>query len=244
MISVIFGTSKFMNMKKILVSVLMTTITAGLFAQVKKKVAAPPAPVVLKTTEDSLSYAIGSSVAAFYKQQGITTVNTTLVSKAINDALKNKQPLLNEQQCNSVIVGVIQKERSSKSAVARAEGEKFLAENKTKPGVVTLPDGLQYLVMKMGDGPKPALTDRVKCHYHGTLTDGTVFESSVQRGQPVDFAVNGVIPGWTEALQMMPVGSKWKLFIPSNLAYGDQGQGQIKPGSTLIFEVELLEILK
>jgi len=231
-------------MKKIIGSALMVTVAVVSFAQVKKKAGPSAPPVVLKTTTDSLSYAIGTSVASFYKQQGITTVNTSIVSKAINDVLKNNKPLLDEQQCNNVIVAVITKERTGNAAAAKAEGQAFLNANKTKPGVVTLPSGLQYLVIKQGDGPKPLATDKVKCHYHGTLTDGTVFESSVERGQPIDFNVSGVIAGWTEALQLMPVGSKWRLFIPSNLAYGDQGQGKIKPGATLIFEVELLEILK
>jgi FKBP-type peptidyl-prolyl cis-trans isomerase FklB len=129
--------------------------------------------------------------------------------------------------------------------VAKKAGEAFLAENKKKPGVVTLPSGLQYTIMKKGDGPIPAAADTVRCHYHGTLIDGSVFDSSVERGQPAEFPVSGVIQGWVEALQLMPVGSKWKLFIPSNLAYGDNQMGpKIAPGSTLIFEVELLEIVK
>jgi len=124
-------------------------------------------------------------------------------------------------------------------------GEEFLASNKAKSGVVTLPSGLQYEIIKAGTGVKPKLEDQVKCHYHGTTIDGKVFDSSVDRGEPAVFPVNRVIPGWTEALQLMPVGSKWKLYIPSALAYGEQGAGQdIKPNSTLIFEVELLEIVK
>jgi FKBP-type peptidyl-prolyl cis-trans isomerase FklB len=231
-------------MKKIIafVFVFMGFVT---MAQVKKK-ALPGAAsqLVLKTTNDSLSYAIGVSVAGFYKEQGVKDVNVALVSKAINDALKTGKPLLNDQQCNAVIIGYVQKVRSEKASVAKKEGEAFLAENKTKPGVVSLPSGLQYTIIKEGDGPKPALTDKVKCHYHGTLIDGTVFDSSVDRGQPIVFAVNGVIPGWTEALQLMPVGSKWRLFVPSDLAYGDQATGKIKAGSMLIFDVELLEIVK
>ena len=127
----------------------------------------------------------------------------------------------------------------------KTQGEKFLADNKTEEGVTTLPSGLQYKVLKAGSGPKPGLHDQVTVHYTGTLIDGTVFDSSVQRGQPASFAVNGVIPGWTEALQLMNTGSKWQLFIPYNLAYGEQGAGEkIGPYSTLIFEVELLKIGK
>jgi len=199
----------------------------------------------LKTTQDSLSYAIGISVANFYKQQNITNINTSLVVKAINDVNKKVKPLMDEQQCNSTIVNYMQKAKAEKSAGTRKIGEEFLAANKTKPGVVTLPSGLQYTVIKEGTGPKPGPTDKVKVHYHGTLIDGRVFDSSVDRGQPIELSVNGVIPGWTEALQLMPVGSKWKLFIPSNLGYGDQQAGQlIAPGSTLIFDVELLDIIK
>ena len=124
-------------------------------------------------------------------------------------------------------------------------GEAFLAENKTKPGVVTTASGLQYMVIKEGTGPKPQPSDKVKCHYHGTLIDGTVFDSSIDRGEPIEFPVTGVIQGWVEALQLMPVGSKWKLFIPPSLAYGDNAAGpKITPGSTLIFDVELLDIVK
>jgi FKBP-type peptidyl-prolyl cis-trans isomerase FklB len=138
--------------------------------------------------------------------------------------------------------GEIQKAEGEKNQKA---GEDFLAANKNKPGVVTLPDGLQYEIIKAGTGPKPKAEDEVKCHYHGTTIDGKVFDSSVERGEPANFPVNRVIPGWTEALQLMPVGSKWKLYIPAALAYGERGAGaDIKPNSTLIFEVELLEIVK
>jgi FKBP-type peptidyl-prolyl cis-trans isomerase FklB len=209
------------------------------------KAAAAGTSAVLKTTQDSLSYAIGLSVANFYKQQNITNINTALVMRAINDVNKGNKRVLDEQQANACIVSYMQKAKAEKAAVAKKQGEEFLAANKTKPGVVTTPSGLQYVVLKEGTGPKPALTDMVRVHYHGTLIDGRVFDSSVERGQPIELAVNGVIPGWTEALQMMPVGSKWKLFIPSKLAYGDQQAGpMIAPGSTLIFDVELLDIVK
>ena len=209
------------------------------------KPATAAAPVALKTTQDSLSYAIGLSVANFYKQQNITNINTALVMRAINDVNKGNKLVLDEQQANQTIVNFMQKAKAEKASVAKKQGQDFLAANKSKPGVVTTPSGLQYLVLKAGTGPKPALTDMVRVHYHGTLIDGKVFDSSVERGQPIELSVNGVIPGWTEALQMMPVGSKWKLFIPSNLAYGDQQAGpMIAPGSTLVFDVELLDIVK
>jgi FKBP-type peptidyl-prolyl cis-trans isomerase FklB len=201
--------------------------------------------LTLKTTQDTLSYAIGLSVANFYKQQEITDINTAFVLKAINDVNRKNPLLINEQQANSCISGYMAKAKAAKASGNKKIGEDFLTANKQKPGVVTTPSGLQYIVLKEGTGPKPALTDKVKCHYHGTLIDGKVFDSSVDRGQPIDLNVNGVIPGWTEALQMMSVGSKWRLFVPSNLAYGDQQMGPlIAPGSTLIFEVELLDIVK
>jgi FKBP-type peptidyl-prolyl cis-trans isomerase FklB len=239
--------------KKIVVSILSLSACLPVVAQVKKtttagasaKATTNSVPPSLKTTQDSLSYAIGLSVANFYKQQNITNINTSLVVKAINDVNKKGKLLLDEQQANQCIVNYMQKAKAEKSAGNRKAGEEFLAANKTKPGVMTTASGLQYQVLKEGTGPKPSLTDKVKVHYHGTLIDGRVFDSSVDRGQPIELSVNGVIPGWTEALQLMPVGSKWKLFIPSNLAYGDQQAGAlIAPGSTLIFDVELLDIVK
>lgn len=239
--------------KKIVVSVLSLSACLPVVAQVKKtatansntKPAAGATAVSLKTTQDSLSYAIGLSVANFYKQQNITNINTSLVVKAINDVNKKGKVLLDEQQANQCIVNYMQKAKSEKAAGNKKQGEEFLAANKTKPGVVTTASGLQYLILKEGTGPKPGPTDKVKVHYHGTLIDGRVFDSSVDRGQPIELSVGGVIPGWTEALQLMPVGSKWKLFIPSNLAYGDQQAGAlIAPGSTLVFDVELLDIVK
>ena len=232
-------------MKKIIVVVLVLLNMIS-FAQVKKKAGtAAPSQPVLKTSIDSLSYALGMSAGNFYKQQGMANLNTALCTKGVNDALKSNKTLLNEQQANEIIMSFMQKESAEKASGNKKAGAEFLAANKNKSGVVTLASGLQYLVLKEGTGPKPTATDKVRCHYEGSLIDGTVFESSVKNGKPVDFAVNGVIPGWTEALQLMPVGSKWRLFIPSNLAYGDQQASQlIKPGSTLIFDVELLEILK
>src|SRR5882762_7740169 len=239
-----------MNMrKKMIVSALCVSVCCSAWAQVKKTAPAgaskAAAPVALKTTQDSLSYAIGLSVANFYKQQNITNINTTLLTRAINDVNRKGKVLLDEQQANTCIVNYMQKAKAEKSSGNKKIGEEFLAANKNKPDVVTLASGLQYTVIKEGTGPKPALTDKVKVHYHGTLIDGRVFDSSVDRGQPVELSVNGVIPGWTEALQLMSAGSKWKLFIPSNLAYGDQQAGpMIAPGSTLVFDVELLDIVK
>jgi FKBP-type peptidyl-prolyl cis-trans isomerase FklB len=240
--------------KKIVLSTFFVAAGLSVWAQAKPAAAAAHKPTtqaaaagapVLKTPQDSLSYAIGLSVANFYKQMNITNINSALVTRAINDVNKKNKPLMDDQQANTCMSNYIQKTKAEKSSGNKKIGLDFLAANKKKPGVVTLPSGLQYSIIKEGAGPKPALTDQVKVHYHGTLIDGKVFDSSVERGEPIELSVNGVIPGWTEALQLMPVGSKWKLFIPSNLAYGDQQAGpMIAPGSTLIFDVELLDIVK
>lgn len=198
----------------------------------------------LRSALDSFSYAVGISMAGFYKEQGVQNINTSLVMKALND-VKAGKPLLDESQTNASIVNYMTSMKSANAAGAKKIGQAFLDSNKHKPGVVVLPSGLQYLVLKEGTGPKPTLTDKVKVHYEGTLINGKIFDSSIQRGEPIELNVNGVIPGWTEALQLMPVGSKWRLFIPSELAYGDNGAGpDIKPGSTLLFDVELLDIVK
>jgi len=236
-------------MKKYIFVFLSFLLCFQLFAQTKKKPSARgtgnSVPVKLVSQTDSLSYSIGIMVAGFYKQQGITTINTELVNKAIQDKMKGDNTLLSEQQCNQVVMNYIEKVKAEKSAAAKKQGMEFLAENKTKPGVVTTASGLQYIILKEGTGPKPAVTDKVKCDYEGKLIDGTVFDSSTKSGKPIEFAVNGVIKGWTEALQLMNTGSKWRLFVPSDLAYGDQQMGpDIKPGSTLIFDVELIEIVK
>ncbi|MBC7861857.1 MAG: FKBP-type peptidyl-prolyl cis-trans isomerase, partial [Bacteroidia bacterium] len=170
-------------------------------------------------------------------------INADLLAKAINNVLKNENTLFTAEQANDLVRNYFEGLQKSKQEQNAKAGEKFLAENKTKAGVITLPSGLQYTIMKAGTGPKPTAANKVKTHYHGTLLDGTVFDSSVDRKEPVSFQVTQVIAGWTEALQLMPVGSKWKLFIPSNLAYGEHGAGgAIGPGATLIFEVELLAI--
>lgn len=235
-------------MKKYIALLSISLICSQIFAQVKKKTLkqnSEAVPVSLKNLNDSLSYSIGIMVANFYKQQGITHVNDALVNLAIQDELKGSKTLLNEQQCNQIVMAYIEKAKANKSAVAKKQGEAFLAENKGKPGVITTASGLQYIVLKEGTGPKPLATDKVKCDYEGRLIEGTIFDSSVKQGHPIEFTVNGVIRGWTEALQLMNTGSKYRLFIPSELGYGDQQMGQdIKPGSTLIFDVDLLEILK
>ena len=209
----------------------------------KTTTAATGTKPVLKTALDSVSYAIGQDIANSLKTQGLENINTAVLVRALQDSWKSATPLLTKTQCDMSISNYLQQLKGEKSKKNKEIGEKFLAENKTKPGVVTLPSGLQYQIMKEGTGPKPTINDKVKTHYHGTLIDGTVFDSSVERGEPISFPVSGVIKGWTEALQLMPVGSKWKLFIPADLAYGDRQAGpKIGPGSALVFEVELLAI--
>jgi FKBP-type peptidyl-prolyl cis-trans isomerase FklB len=237
-------------MKNLILSVGLCVCSIAVFAQAKKpatpaKKPVPAAPqVVMKNAMDSFSYAMGLSIASFYKEQGVQNINNNLVLKALND-IKAGKPLMDDVQANKCMVDYVQDMRGEKAAGNKKAGESFLAQNKNQPGVIALPSGLQYQVIKESTGVKPALTDKVKVHYTGSLLDGTVFDSSVQRGEPLEINVNGVIAGWIEALQLMPVGSKWKLFIPSHLAYGDNGAGPaIKPGSTLIFEVELLDIVK
>lgn len=201
---------------------------------------------------DKVSYALGVSVGHNLLSSGIKELNMSDFSQAVETMLQGKEPLLSYDEINSTLNDFFGKLDKEKKAVAEAvreknrkEGETFLANNKLKEGVVTLDSGLQYEIITEGNGAKPTATDQVKCHYHGTLIDGTVFDSSVQRKQPATFGVNQVIPGWVEALQLMPVGSKWRLFIPSHLAYGPNGAGEsIGPDATLIFEVELLDIVK
>ncbi len=244
-------------MKKLLTGLVAMSVIMSVSAQAKtaKKPVATTAVPTFKSQNDSLSYSIGMSLASFYKAQGITNINTAMLNRAINDT-KTGKTLLTEAQMTACVNNFLQQKQAEKMEESRKAnagiietnhkaGEAFLAENKTKPGVITTASGLQYQIIKEGTGAKPMPSDKVKCHYHGTLIDGTVFDSSVDRGEPVEFPVTGVIKGWVEALQLMPVGSKWKLFLPSDLAYGDNAAGpKITPGSTLIFDVELLDIVK
>jgi FKBP-type peptidyl-prolyl cis-trans isomerase FklB len=194
---------------------------------------------------DSVSYSLGLNVAKSIKMQGLEEINSEALIKAFNDVLSDKEQLLSDMEAGQCLNTYFQKAQLAKSSASKEAGEAFLAQNKTREGVITTESGLQYEVLEEGTGEKPGLEDEVTTHYHGTLIDGTVFDSSVNRGEPVSFQVNGVIPGWTEALQLMPVGSKWKLYIPSELAYGEQGAGNaIGPNETLIFEVELISIDK
>ena len=193
---------------------------------------------------DKLSYALGLSMGNNFKSSGIQTLSVTDFANGVKAVYEGEKPEMTYDEAKQVINDFFTKMQREVNDRNRAEGEAFLAENKKKSGVVVLPSGLQYEVLTEGKGKKPAATDRVQCHYHGTLINGEVFDSSIERGEPAVFGVSQVIPGWVEALQLMPEGSKWRLFIPSDLAYGENGAGgKIAPNSTLIFDVELLKVL-
>ena len=205
-------------------------------------------PLVLKTDEQKFSYALGMNLGTSLQKQAVK-VDPAILARGLKDALAGKTQMT-EEEARAAIMAVqtalrkkMEEGRQAASGMNKQEGDAFLAANKTKDGVTTLPSGLQYKVLKAGSGPKPSASDSVVCNYRGTLINGKEFDSSYKRGEPATFPVNGVIKGWTEALQLMPVGSKWQLFVPPDLAYGDRGAGaDIGPGATLIFEVELMSI--
>ncbi len=212
-----------------------------------KKTAKPapktsPTTFQLKTLEDSANYAMGLSIANFYKQEGVTKVNSSIITRAINDVMNGKQVLLNDMQANSCMMSYINKQQMMKSKPTIDAGEKFLAENKKKPGVTTTASGLQYEVITQGTGPKPTPDDTVVCNYKGTFLNGEEFDNSYKRGEPAEFPVTHVIRGWTEVLQLMPVGSKYKVYVPYQLGYGGGDYNSIPGGSMLTFEIELLSI--
>ena len=227
--------------------VLATTILAG--ATLAQNAPAPKDQPALKDQKEKLSYALGIDVARTLRRQSIE-IDPAVFNKGLNDAYSGGKLLLSDEEARSLITDM-QKDMRKKLEDARTQageankkaGDAFLAENKKAPGIVTLPSGLQYKVLKAGEGKKPLLDDTVVCQYRGTLIDGKEFDSSYKRNEPATFPVKGVIKGWTEALQLMPVGSKWQLFIPPDLAYGERGAGaDIGPNSTLIFEVELVSV--
>ncbi|HTT21754.1 MAG TPA: FKBP-type peptidyl-prolyl cis-trans isomerase [Candidatus Sulfotelmatobacter sp.] len=209
------------------------------------------APVALTTQKQKQSYALGMSIGLGFQKQGIDkSIDSSLVVRGFRDSIAGSKTAMTEdemkaalQQLRTEVMSAQEAKAKEAGSAHRKEGETFLAANKSKDGVKALADGLQYKVLTEGNGPKPAATDTVTVNYRGTLINGKEFDSSYKRGQPASFPVSGVIKGWTEALQLMPVGSKWQLFIPADLAYGDRGAGaDIAPGDTLIFEVELLSI--
>ncbi len=192
---------------------------------------------------NKLSYALGMSMASSLVNSGLDQIDTDSFVKAFVEVIENGAAEMSPQEANEYIQDYLSKRQNEMLGENLRVGRDFLEENKKKEGVITLASGLQYEILREGSGPKPKATEKVKCHYHGTLINGKVFDSSVERGQPAVFGVNQVIKGWVEALQLMSVGSKWRLYIPSELAYGSQGAGSsIEPNSTLIFDVELLGI--
>lgn len=228
-------------MKRALVAMTILTITIGLCV-------AGEAPEI-RDENDKISYSVGHQIGGDFKRQGVD-LKSDLVVQGMRDAVQGTKPLLTPEEMNKTLVelkrkvtAAQQEERKMAAGKSRAEGEAFLAENAKKEGVVTLPSGLQYKILKEGTGASPQVTDNVTVHYRGRLIDGTEFDSSHKRNQPATFRVSGVIPGWTEAIQRMKPGAKWQLFIPAKLAYGDRGTGSaIPPNSALIFEVELLKV--
>jgi len=193
---------------------------------------------------NKISYALGLSIGNNFRTSGIKDLVIEDFIKGVDDVLSDKAPDVSYDEAKQIINDYFGKLQAEQVKINKEAGEEFLRINKEKAGIVTLPSGLQYEILKKGAGAKPKATDNVKCHYHGTLINGTVFDSSVQRGEPATFGVSQVIQGWVEALQLMEKGSKWRLFIPSDLAYGANGAGDvIGPNSTLIFEVELIDIV-
>jgi FKBP-type peptidyl-prolyl cis-trans isomerase len=224
-----------------------STAKAGQAAGTKKPAATAAAPLTID--KQKASYAIGENIGKGLQRDGVD-VDTATLLRGIRDGIAGAKPAISDDEAKAALTKLAadvrvkqQAKFEALSAANKKEGDDFLAANKAKEGVTSLPSGLQYKVLTAGAGPKPSATDKVVCNYRGTLVSGSEFDSSYKRGQPATFPVNGVIKGWTEALQLMPVGSKWQLFVPPDLAYGPRGSGQaIGPNSTLIFEVELLSI--
>lgn len=200
---------------------------------------------------DKVSYALGLGIGRQLSQMGADSLNIDDFAQAIKDILAGKEPAVSDAEAQTLVKDFFEKQEAKQRAAAaekfkdtKEKGEKYLAENAKKEGVVTLPSGLQYQVIKEGNGRKPKATDKVKCHYEGMLIDGTLFDSSIQRGEPATFPLNGVIAGWTEGLQLMQEGAKYRFFIPYQLGYGEQGAGSsIPPFAALVFDVELIEVI-
>ncbi len=198
-----------------------------------------------KNDAEKISYALGLSVGGSLKQSGVDALDSALFAEAVNAVMTGAETKISSEEANKMLQEFFAALQAKAEETLTKVGKEFLAKNKLEEGVVELASGLQYRVITAGSGDKPTEKDQVKCHYHGTLINGNVFDSSVDRGEPAVFPVGGVIKGWVEALQLMEVGAKWQLFVPSDLAYGAQGAGgAIGPHETLIFEVELLEIVK
>lgn len=220
----------------VFMALMLVTLTV---AAQKKKTAPPQAN--LKTGIDSLSYAMAVQVAEFYNMQGLDTISVSALQRGFQDVLQKKNLLMSKEQIDMTVQQKMQEYMMKKISANKLEGQKFLEENKKRNGVVSLPDGLQYEVLVHGDGPKPSPTDKITANYKGTLLNGFEFDNSYKRGTPLTISLKSVIKGWTEAISLMPKGSKWRVYIPSELGYGDRNSGQIPGGSLLIFEIELLD---
>lgn len=202
-----------------------------------------PSNSLIAQKMDSLSYSLGVLVGSNLQSQGFENIDPQALSEGVAAVINKSTPKVDVATANQIVQSYMENKEKSKFGEAVAQSEAYFKENAKKPGIVALPSGLQYEVLKTGSGASPKLTDKVTTHYHGTLLNGEVFDSSVERGEPASFPVNGVIAGWTEALQLMKIGDKWRLYVPSDLAYGSRGAGgKIKPFTPLIFEVELLKI--
>lgn len=243
-------------MQKLMMLVAVLLLSAAVKSQTKKtapkpttkpsttKTAGTSAPKpLLRNGLDSLSYAIGMNIGANMKMQGIENMNYVTLNKGIADAIKGNKPLMDENTCNMTIQQKLQEFMAKKSNAVKEEGRKFLEENKKQPGVVVLPSGVQYKIINQGSGAKPILEDTIIFHYKGTTLDGNIFDESYSRGVPAEYALNKLIDGWKQVVVLMPKGSKWQIFIPSEYGYGDAGAGgNIPGGATLIFDLELVDI--
>ncbi|MES2431603.1 MAG: FKBP-type peptidyl-prolyl cis-trans isomerase [Bacteroidota bacterium] len=238
-------------MKKYFLGIGVLLMSAlSLVAQTKPKTtvkakAKVPVSVLTKNAADTFAYALGMNIANNLKDQGVTKLNVATLQKAMNDIFASRKTAIDEHQANANIQSVLQGIALKKSAAERAKGVAYLEANKKRPGVITLADGLQYEILKKGDSTSvmPKAEDTIVAHYVGTLTNGKEFDNSVARNEPITIKANEVIPGWTEIVQRMHIGDKWKVYIPSELGYGERGAGQdIPPGATLIFEMELLGV--
>jgi len=235
-----------MKSKTLVISLFLMT-TVGIFGQKKDKTT-----VKLSSTIDSVNYIIGVNIAQNLIGQGLDSLKPEIIAKAFSDVLDKKNFLINQETGKQILQKFSQqiqekqkKEMETKGLENKKKGDEFLSKNKNNPNVKVTHSGLQYIVEREGTGEIPKETDKVRVHYKGTFIDGKVFDSSYDRGEPIVFPLNGVIPGWTEALQLMKVGSKYKIFVPSELGYGEEGAGGIiGPNETLIFEIELLEVVK
>ncbi len=236
-----------MNIIKITVILLLSATLNTTIAQKegKSKKSKSKKEMTLKTELDTVSYGLGVNIAENLSNQGLNELNVAALAKGMEDYLSKSDLKLSKEEIGNLLNTYMQSLQAKAGEKNKIAGEEFLAANAKKKGIITLESGMQYEIITEGTGPIPTAANKVSTHYHGTLIDGTVFDSSVERGQPAEFGVTQVIQGWQEALQLMPEGSKWRLYIPYNLAYGDRGAGgAIGPYSTLIFDIELLKIVE